>query len=330
MIRIDLREIELMAKVAIVIPNYNGKAYIRACLDSMRVQTFSDMRVMVIDNASEDGSDAIVENEYPNVELVRLSRNFGFAYAVNEGIKRCGDCEYVILLNNDTEADKDFVLKLYEAIRGHKRTFSVASRMVSMKNRDRLDGAGDLYCALGWAFALGKDAPVSMYKKRSRIFSSCAGAAIYNRVLLEKTGYFDERHESYLEDVDIGYRARIMGYINEYTPDAVVYHMGSGVSGSRHNAYKVRLTVGNNIYLIYKNMPILQLILNLPFIIAGILIKLVYFAKKGLLGPYMAGLKRGFGLIGQGGRFKHSLKYLPSYIKIQLELWLNMVRRIVG
>lgn len=107
-----------------------------------------------------------------------------------------------------------------------------------------------------------------------------------------KIGYFDENHFAYLEDIDIGYRARIFGYQNGYCPDAIVYHAGSGASGSRYNAFKVDLSSRNSIYLIYKNMPLLQLILNLPFLLLGFLVKTLFFIKRDL----------GFFICGDCGR----------------------------
>ena len=101
------------------------------------------------------------------------------------------------------------------------------------------------------------------------------------RHIVEQIGGFDELHFAYLEDVDIGYRAQIFGLKNVTEPAAVVYHAGSGSTGSRYNAFKVTHSSRNNIYLIYKNMPLLQLILNLPFLLAGFLMKQLFFMKKG-------------------------------------------------
>lgn len=86
----------------------------------------------------------------------------------------------------------------------------------------------------------------------------------------------------YLEDIDVGYRARIFGYENWYVPAALVYHVGSGTSGSRYNQFKTRYSSRNNIYLIYKNMPVLQIILNLPFLVPGFGMKILFFSQKGM------------------------------------------------
>lgn len=318
-----------MAKVTVIIPNYNGKNYIRGCIDSLKEQSMKDIHIIVVDNASEDGSDTIIEKEYPDVELVRLKQNFGFCRAVNEGI-RLTKTEYLILLNNDTRADRDFVKALYECIDAHPDTFSVASKMLQMNNPELIDAAGDLYCVLGWAFSLGKDKKASKYNKESVIFSSCGGAAIYRKSIFEEIGYFDELHFSYLEDVDVGYRARIMGYKNRFTPKAIVYHAGSGTTGSRYNPFKVRIAARNSWYIVFKNMPLLQLILNFPFVLMGFGIKAIFFILKGYGREYLSGMKRGYLMCTQGRKFPYDRRFVKNYIRIQFEMYLNTFRRILG
>ena len=134
---------------------------------------------------------------------------------------------------------------------------------------------------MDWAYARGKGKDIHSFEKEGRIFASCAGAAIYRKKVFEKIGYFDEEHFAYLEDIDVGYRARIFGYENWYVPAALVYHVGSGTSGSRYNQFKTRYSSRNNIYLIYKNMPVLQIILNLPFLVPGFGMKILFFFPEG-------------------------------------------------
>ena len=201
--------------------------------------------------------------------------------------------------------------------------------MIQFHERKLMDDAGDYYCALGWAFGRGKGKSVDKYNEPAEIFAACAGAAIYRKKMLESLGYFDEKHFAYLEDIDIGYRARIHGYKNVYAPKAVVYHVGSGFSGSAHNAFKVKLSSRNNVYLIYKNMPFLQIVINSPFLLAGFAVKWLFFLKKGLGKEYVSGLKDGIRLCREGKKEKYFGKNLSNYLKIQLELWLNVVRRLV-
>lgn len=314
--------------VSIVIPNYNGIKFIKNCLDSLVTQTEKDFEIIVIDNASTDGSAELVQNTFDYVKLIKLDKNYGFCKAVNEGIK-ASIAKYVILLNNDTEVKESFVEELLRVMEKSDRIFSCSAKMLQLYNKKLIDDAGDYYCALGWAFARGKSKPATRFDNNNEIFAACAGAAIYRKVIFEEIGYFDEEHFAYLEDIDIGYRARIHGYKNMYAADAIVHHAGSGVSGSAHNEFKVRLASKNSIYLIHKNMPFLQILLNLPFLIIGFLIKTLFFAKKGLGTTYVLGLKKGLQLSMKSKKVRFRMKNLGNYVIIQLELWINIIRRFV-
>ena len=316
-----------MREVSIVIPNYNGKHFLEDCLKSVFGQNIKDQEVIVVDNGSTDGSLEYLKT-FPGVRVIVLDKNYGFCRAVNEGIK-AAESEYVILLNNDTEVDKDFATELLAAIKEDEKIFSCSSKMVQFHNRQLMDDAGDYYCAFGWAFGRGKGAPVEKYQEAKDIFAACAGAAIYRKKMFESLGYFDEKHFAYLEDIDVGYRARIHGYRNVYAPKAIVYHVGSGFSGSTHNAFKVKLSSRNNVYLVYKNMPFLQIILNSPFLLLGHAVKWLFFLKKGLGKEYTEGLREGIALCKEGKKVRFSWKNLTNYGVIQLELWLNMIRRLI-
>ncbi len=323
-----------MNKLVVVIPNYNGKQYVKNCMESLLKE---QVPVLIIDNASTDGSGELMHSYADaNKELVRfiqMDHNTGFCGAVNKGIREA-DAEFVILLNNDTEVRPGFCKELLKRIESDPRIFSVSSKMVDLYHPDRIDDAGDLYCALGWAFSPAKDKPVTRYTTPCRVFAACGGAAIYRTKIFEEIGYFDENHFAYLEDIDIGYRAMIHGYINVYEPKAVVDHAGSGVSGSRHNDFKVALSSKNSIYLIYKNMFFLQKLINLPFILMGILVKAVFFAKKGMGKTYFRGIMKGFSLSfskkGKANKVRWTPKKTAFACRIQLDLWWNMIRRFVG
>ena len=296
----------------IIIPNYNGMAYLENCLASLRGEP---ARVIVVDNGSTDGSRELVQEKFPKVRLISLDRNYGFCRAVNRGME-ASETTYVILLNNDTEAQPGFVKALEKAMDGDERVFSGAARMVRMDAPSRIDDAGDYYCALGWAFAAGRDKPAENYDAPREIFSACGGACIYRRRILQKIGMLDENHFAYLEDVDLGYRARLYGFRNLYVPGAVVRHAGSASSGSRYNAFKAELTARNSVYLAYKNMPPGQMLLNLPFLLAGFLIKQLFFLKKGLGKSWWKGLVKGIGLCrspeGKKRRVRFDSERLPA------------------
>ena len=177
-------------EVSVVIPNFNGIAFLDSVLASLEGQTLSNFEVILVDNGSTDGSCSFVTANYPWVHLIELSENFGFCGAVNAGI-RAAKAPYVLLLNNDTEVKEDFVEDMLAAIRRHKNAFSCGARMVQYHDRDRLDDVGNYYCALGWSFARGRGKDIHAYETEDKIFSACAGAAIYRKKIIEKIGYFD-------------------------------------------------------------------------------------------------------------------------------------------
>lgn len=319
-------------KATVVIPNYNGIKYLADCLDCLRCQTTKDFSILVVDNGSTDGSFELL-SAYPEVRSIRFEENKGFCAAVNAGI-RAADTEYVILLNNDTKARDHFVEQLLEAIGKNPGIFSVSARMLNMNDPELMDDAGDLYCALGWAFARGKGKKAEEYAVPCKVFAACGGAAIYRRAVFEQIGYFDEQHFAYLEDLDIGYRARIYGYQNRYEPKAEVLHAGSGFSGSRYNEFKVNFSSANSVYVIGKNMPILQILINLPFLLTGFAIKILFFIFKGLGITYIKGLGRGLGMCFKAeGRKRHvpfRFRNFGNYVCIQIELWWNILLRLIG
>ena len=315
-----------MSDVTIVIPNYNGIAFLEACLCSVLGQTGVSAEVIVVDNGSSDGSQEYIRKNFPECILLCLEQNYGFCRAVNEGIERASS-PYVILLNNDTEVRPDFAARLLEAIQKDSRRFSCAARMLQYQDRSLLDNAGDFYCALGWGIARGKGQPASDYDRGQRIFSSCAGAAVYRRDLVRTLGGFDEAHFAYLEDMDLSWRAGIHGYEHWYVPESEVFHMGSATSGSRYNHFKVVHSAGNNVYMIYKNMPFLQILLNAPLLLAGFLIKYLFFVKKGFGKDYREGLSRGIRLCRSNPdrKVRFQSRHLVNYVRIQLQLWKNIL-----
>jgi len=261
--------------------------------------------------------------------MLALKENTGFCGAVNEGIRRA-DTPYVILLNNDTEVLPEFVEELLAAIKKSDRIFSAGAMMIDYHDRGRIDNAGDYYTAFGWAVARGKGKPLADFNRPCRVFSCCGGAVIYRTGLLREMGPFDERHFAYLEDVDMGYRAKIHGYINCYAPGARVYHVGSATTGTRYNEKKVFLAARNSMYLIYKNMPFLQLLINLPLILSGILIKSLFFLKKGFAGEYLKGIGAGITGCRACKKVRFSWKNMENYACIQLALWGNVIRILAG
>lgn len=320
-----------MKKVTVVIPNYNGIRFLNDCLGSLYLQEpgTPEYDVLVVDNGSRDGSVSFLREHFPQAALEILPENTGFCHAVNLGIQKSAT-PYVILLNNDTRVEPGFIRRLCAAIEQDPRIFSVSASMRMWDKPELLDDAGDGYCVLGWAYARGKGKPAALYSRPGEVFSACGGAAIYRREIFNRIGLFDENHFAYLEDLDIGWRARIYGYRNCYEPAAVALHFGSASTGSRYNPTKTRLAAANSVYVAGKNMPALQLLWNLPFLIAGCFFKFLFFCRKGMGGQYLRGLGRGFQKLfsrsGRERRIPFRFQNIGRYLEIQWQLYLNLIR----
>ena len=306
-----------MNKVTVIIPNYNGLQFMEPCLKALEGQNYKEFDLLVVDNGSQDGSGEWLRER--GIPTLFLGENTGFSGAVNAGI-RAVSTPYVILLNNDTEPFPDYVGELVRCLDRFPEVFSASSKMIQLYHKDLMDDAGDMYSVLGWAYQRGVGQPSSGYQRACQVFAACTGAAIYRREVFEEIGYFDESHFAYLEDIDVGYRARIYGYRNVYCPTAKVYHVGSGTSGSKYNSFKVRLAARNNLYLNYKNMPLPQLILNAVPIGMGMAVKYGFFKKLGFAEDYREGVREGFATLKQCRKVPYRPEHLKNYVQIQLEL----------
>ena len=269
-------------KTTIIIPNYNGLSFMELCFEALEKQTTKDFKILVVDNGSTDGSvEWLKEREIPSIFL---PENTGFSGAVNVGI-RAADTPYVILLNNDTKVAPHYVEALERAMDRSEKIFSVSSKMIQMYHPDLMDDAGDMYSVLGWAFQRGVGRPEKLYKKSCRVFT-----------------------------------AKLYGYDNVFCPEAVVYHVGSGTSGSKYNSFKVKLAARNNVYLNYKNMRTWQLLLNSPCLLAGTFVKFLFFKKMGFGKDYVSGFLEGIRTLKNCKRVPSFKGRIQREIGIQLEL----------
>jgi GT2 family glycosyltransferase len=240
-------------KITVLIPNWNGMYWLDGCLKSLAQQDMNAFRTIVIDNGSTDNSVAFVEETYPEVEIVKLPHNTGFANAANVGFART-NTPYVVLLNSDTRAYRDWLSNLLAAIEACSDDVgAVNSQILCMDDPGRIDDAGDELSWYGIASKRGHNRPEAEYQMQTEIFSPCAGACLFRRELLLRTGGFDSSFFAYLEDIDIGLRGRLLGYRYIYTPKAKVLHKGHGAS--LPDAIYVKLITRNRLVLFAKNIP---------------------------------------------------------------------------
>lgn len=336
--------IENSKKILCIIPHLNNLGLIKTCLNYLNKQSFKSFDILVVDNGSIDDSPKFlhkwqnekVSSKEPGRHVIFLSDNTGFAHAVNLGFEYSikHGYEYSILLNNDAFTDKYFVENLYKKILSENKIFAVSSLMLKYDDdiniedqfeNNTIDSFGDNYTIISYAYQNRTGENIDVATSDIRCFSACGGASIYNNDYLQKTGFLDERFFAYLEDVDLSYRANLLGYKIYASKDAKCVHVGSATSGGKYNSFKVRLSSRNNVYLIYKNMPTLQIIFNSPFILAGTIVKLIYFIRKGFGLDYFFGIFDAIRSLDKIERFDFSNISIYRFIKIEIDLILNLI-----
>lgn len=312
--------------VSVIIPNYNGLKYLKNCLNSLKNENKLFLEIIIVENGSNDGSAEYLNKlKDQSIKVIYNKKNLGFAKAVNQGINE-SNSEYVCLLNNDVEIANNFFSNLLNCIENDSKIFSVSSKMLQHDNRNLIDDAGDEYNLFAWSKKIANGKPLNTYNDSKEVFSSCAGAAMYRKAIFKEIGYFDENFFAYLEDIDISYRALINGYKNIYCPEAICYHVGSASSGSKHNEFKTNLSPRNNIWVVYKNMPWPQILINIGFLFFGFLIKQLYFYRKGLGITYYNSLKEGIKGRKKVKKVKYKNKNLKNYLKIEWLLFKNLFK----
>ena len=322
-------------KVAVIIPTWNTRRWLPGCLNGLRAQTFRDFQTVVVDNGSADDSVAFIKENYPEVQVIALAENQGFAPAVNAGIRHTRS-EYVALLNVDTEPCPDWLANLVTTMdEAPPEVGSLASKMLSMADPTILDDAGNSFSWYGSARKRGKGQPASDWSTEEEVLSACGGAAFYRRSFLDNTGGFDESFVSYLEDVDLGLRGQLLGYRCLYVPAAQVLHQWQGANIPRPEY--VRLSTRNRLAVLLKNIPFRLLLRHLSTLLYGQLyFFLVYKKPVASLAGYLALVKSLPALLKQRRQLQRQRKTttgaLDSLLSTDLgepDLW-NIIRQKMG
>jgi len=294
--------------ISVVIPNYNGAGFLSGCLRSLLSQTYQEMEIIVVDNASEDASLEVARAAAPRAVLLRQDRNLGFAGAVNQGV-RASRGNWVAVLNNDTVVAPGWLAEFARAIQEHPDAAFFACRILDSANRRRVFSAGDCYLRAGIGYRRGQeleDRPE--FRRECPIFAASGCAALYRKDVLEEVGGFDEHFFAYLEDVDLGLRLQTAGHRGYYLPQAEVYHHGAGTSGGEFSRLAVRLRTRNALLLLFKSVPGRYLLRCLPMIGLAQLSWIGRVLMHGRLGSYLIGLGEAFALapamIGKRARMR--------------------------
>ena len=251
------------ALISVIIVNYNGRKWLKDCLDSIYSQNYKNFEVILVDNASNDGSADWVENNYPKVNVVKNTINGGFAQGNNLGYKKSKG-EYMLLLNNDATIEPDFLKKMLPAFDEIPNLGSVQPKIIK-SGTNLIDHAGIYWMDFALMYYYGdlKNANLDKYNKTMPFFSNIGACMLIKRGAIEKVGLFDEDFWCYNEEVDFCYRLWSAGYECWYYPTAVCYHAGSMTSKKFDESHIIYQDIKNRIMLLIKNMEFTNLSINL-------------------------------------------------------------------
>jgi GT2 family glycosyltransferase len=269
-------------KVTVVVVNHNGGDYLGRCLCALEAQQLVPPEIIVVDNASTDGSIDGITARHPRVKVLKLQENLGFARANNLAIRTSVDSEWVVLLNPDAFPEPTWFEALLRGARANPEFSFFACHMLKANDPSRVDGQGDAYHVSGRAWRQQEGAWLAEFTEHQpeEVFSSCAAAAMYRRDYFLEIGGFDEDFFCYFEDVDLGFQLRLLGHRCLYVPEAVVHHVGSAITG-KHSEFSLYHGHRNLVWTYVKNMPWPLFWLYLPQHILLNIISVLWFTLRG-------------------------------------------------
>jgi hypothetical protein len=261
--------------ITIIIPNLNGRQHLEHCLPSILEQSYQDFEIILVDNGSTDGSVEFVTKKFPRVQILASSYNMGFAKANNVAIQ-AASAPCVVTLNNDTTVEPNWLSEMMDVVRREPDVGMIACKTLNMHNPHLIDSAGMDIDHVGMAWPRYYGQPDNKQETEPyEVFCPTGAAALYKRELLNQVGLFDEEFFAYCEDMDLGWRARLMGWRCLYVPTSIVYHYHSATS-KQGSPFKRYLITRNRIWTVIKNYPADEIWFDLPKLIFYDLVAMVY------------------------------------------------------
>lgn len=255
-----------MIKVSIIIPHYNGRDILRECFDSLLISTFKDKEVILVDNGSSDDSLDMAEKHPLNIRIIRNSENLGYAGGCNTGI-RSAKGEYLLILNNDTIHDPEWIEPLVNWLDTHGETASVMPKILSYSRPDYFDysgAAGGMIDKYAYPFARGRlfdhiEKDTGQYNEPIEIFWSSGTAFMVRKSALDICGTFDERFFAHMEEIDLHWRFHLQGLNSFCIPDSIIWHH-SGWTLPPDSYRKKYLNHRNNLIMLLANYSVKSLV----------------------------------------------------------------------
>ncbi len=313
-----------MLKVAVVILNWNGAGYLEKFLPGVVKTTRIDgVEVFVADNNSSDASLQLLEDKFPEVKIIKLDKNYGFAEGYNRAINEI-EAEYILLLNSDVQVTVNWLKPLVETLDSDPLIAACAPKVKGYHQRDFFEHAGaaggyiDKY---GYAFCRGRifdsvETDYGQYDQRKEIFWTTGACMLIRGPLYKLAGGLDQSFFAHFEEIDLCWRLKNRGYKFISVPDSTVFHVGGGTL-SRSDPRKTYLNFRNNLITLYKNLPREKLF---PVIVSRLLLdslSMFRFLKQAKFRDIAAILKAHFSFYGSIGRCrmfrKEEKKFISNY-----------------
>jgi len=258
--------------VSIIIVNYNGKNYLKNCIESILKNNYNNCEIWVVDNNSKDGSINMVNDEFrnvPNLHLIKLSNNKGPAYARNIGARRARG-KIIGFLDNDTEVDVNWITKAVKYFQNDSSIGILQCKLLMVENKKQFDYAGEYLSSLGFLVhrAYHREKDKGQFDNPAEILAAKSAGMFIRRDVFEKINGFDEDYFIFMEETDLGWRTWLAGYRVIFAYDSIVFHHFSitkKIVKPSFNNYLVRFHgTKNYILTLYKNLSLKNLIFILP------------------------------------------------------------------
>ncbi len=238
--------------ISVIVVNWNGQAFLQECLEALVGQTYDKFEIIFVDNGSTDASVDFVSQNFPQIAILALSENYGFAGGNIKGLE-VSNGEYIALLNNDTCVDQKWLDNLGQPMRVDSSVGICASKLL-MDSTGKINSAGDGITTAGVGCNRGLGNDRMLYERQEAVFGACGGAVLYRRAMLEEIGFLDNDFFLYDEDTDLNFRAQLAGWKCIYVPNACVYHKVNGTTG-RLSDLHVYYHTRNLEFVWIKDMP---------------------------------------------------------------------------
>ena len=257
-------------KISIVILNWNGSSFLKRFLPSVIAFSKGEVEIIVADNLSTDDSKKVIQSEFPSVKYLQLEKNWGFAEGYNRALASI-DSEYIVLLNSDVEVSEGWLEPMLNTMDSDSSVGICQPKILSLGKPDEFEYAGasgGFIDRFGYPYCRGRilqvvEKDLGQYDEPIAVSWASGACMMIRSSVWKECGGFDADFWAHMEEIDLCWRARHLGYSAYVSPKSVVYHVGGGTL-NYNSPLKIYLNFRNNLYLLLKNLPWTQLVLKLP------------------------------------------------------------------